>query len=135
MPKGSRGGSKFGGGGGGAKYTTSDKTVEVIAPHTIRAGYNTDNRDVTHVLEVKALGNGEVSLKENYGEVVGGSRKHPIKEYNVNGASISIEGYGGTSQGVNWNNVKTVSGKTYGIGPIIKPYGFKWNGTKEVWER
>ena len=65
------------------QYTTSDNTVRQIQPQTIRGGYGTQREDIAKVLEVTAKSNGEISLKENYGKVVGGSRKYPVTEYDV----------------------------------------------------
>lgn len=140
---GGRGGSSGMSGGGsgsgsGARYTTADKTVREIQSTTIKGGYGTDREDIAKVLEVTAKGNGEISLKENYGQVVGGSRKYPTTEYNVKGANIiTNKDYKATPEdsGVNWENVKTITGSTYGIGPLVKPKGFTWNGSKNRWEK
>lgn len=134
---GSSGGGS-GSSGGGTRYTTSDQTVREVQPTTIRGGYNTDRENIAKVLEVTAKGNGEISLKENYGQVVGGSRKYPVTEYNVKGANIiTSKDYKATPEdsGVNWDNVKTITGSTYGIGPLVKPKGFAWNGSKNRWEK
>lgn len=37
--------------------------------------------------------------------------------------------------GINWKNVKFVSGQTFGIKDEIKKQGFKWNGSLKRWER
>lgn len=37
--------------------------------------------------------------------------------------------------GINWKNVKYVSGQTFGIKDEIKKQGFKWNGSLKRWER
>lgn len=37
--------------------------------------------------------------------------------------------------GINWDKVKSVSGKTYDIKNYIKEKGFKWDGTKKMWVR
>lgn len=135
-------GSSGSGGGtsarGGTQYTTADNTVQVVEPRTIQGGYGTDREDIAKVLEVTAKSNGEISLKENYGTVVGGSRKYPVTEYNISKASIiTNKNYNSTPEdnGINWDNVTTISGSTYGIGTLVKPKGFKWNSAKGVWEK
>ena len=121
---------------GAGRFTTDDQTVMVVSPHTIRGGYSTDREFIDKVLDVKAEGNGEIILSENYGEIVGGSRKYPVKEYSISGASIiTNKNYKEMPEddGINWENVKVVKGKTYGIGTLVKPKGFVWNG--EAWVR
>jgi hypothetical protein len=140
MAKGSRGGKLAGAsaGGGSVTYTTSDKTVREVQAHTLQGGYGTGRDTIAKVLEVTAKGNGEISLKENYGTVVGGSRKYPVTEYNIKGANIITDkDYKAIpeSEGINWDNVKVISGSTYGIGPLVKPKGFAWNSAKSVWEK
>lgn len=39
------------------------------------------------------------------------------------------------SFGIDWNNVKSVRGETYGVREYIKQKGFKWNAQKERWEK
>ena len=120
------------------KYTTAENTVQIIQPLTIKGGYGTDRESVAKVLEATAKNNGEIVLKETYGKVIGGSRKYPVTEYNVAKAYVITDKdykVKPESVGINWDNVKTVSGATYGIGPLIKEKGFVWNSTKSVWER
>ena len=35
--------------------------------------------------------------------------------------------------GINWDNVKSVSGQTYGIKDHIKDHGFRWSGKDKKW--
>lgn len=37
------------------------------------------------------------------------------------------------SVGIDWNNVKSVSGKTFNVKSLLKAKGFKWNGTAKNW--
>lgn len=37
--------------------------------------------------------------------------------------------------GINWNNVKTVSGKTYEVKNMLKDMGFKWDSENKNWKR
>ena len=39
----------------------------------------------------------------------------------------------GEVKGVNWDNVKAVSGATFEIRPYLKQMGFKWDGAKKSW--
>jgi len=65
------------------KYTTVENTVQIIQPLTIKGGYGTDRESVAKVLEATAKSNNEINLKENYGKIVGGSRKYPVTEYDI----------------------------------------------------
>ena len=123
---------------GGTRYTTADNTVRVVEPSTIRGGYGTDREDIAKVLEVTAKSNGEISLKENYGKVVGGSRKYPVTEYDVKGAYIiTSKNYNAVPEasGINWDNVKQISGSTYGIGTLAKQNGLEWDSKERVWKK
>lgn len=42
---------------------------------------------------------------------------------------------GSQSVGINWDAVKTVSGKTYEHKEFIKSKGFSWNRENKRWER
>lgn len=120
------------------KYTTAENTVQIIQPLTIKGGYGTDRESVAKVLEATAKSNGEINLKENYGKIVGGSRKYPVTEYDIKKAYVITDKdykVKPESAGINWDNVKVVSGTTYGIGPLVKEKGFAWNSAKSIWER
>ena len=141
------GGSGSAKGSGGAKagnsgmnktqnYTTSDNTVMTVPPTTIQGGYGTNKDTIDKVLEVTAKGNGEISLVENRGVVIGGSRKYPVTEYKIKGASIITDKdykVAAEDNGINWANVKIISGSTYGIGSLVKPKGFEYDRAKGVW--
>ena len=36
---------------------------------------------------------------------------------------------------INWDNVKSISGRTYDIKEAAKAHGFKWNRDKQRWEK
>lgn len=50
---------------------------------------------------------------------------HPQGKHTVDLVSVNI----------NWNKVKTVSGKTYGTQKLMREQGFKWDGAKKIWTR
>lgn len=131
---------------GGTRYTTSDNTVEVMPAQTLRTDdiENANYKSVTHeVLNVTALDGGEIDVSKARRRDTGeGSRKYPVYEYDVKGAYI-VPGVDSGSykdnrdatetKGVNWNNVKAVSGATFEIRPYLKQMGFKWDGSVRKW--
>lgn len=146
MGSGGSSGGKVGSTAGSTKYTTSDNTVEVIPAQTLRTDdiKNANYKSVAHeVLNVSALAGGEIDVSKARRRDTGeGSRKYPIYEYDVKGAYIVPGVDSGDykdnrdateTKGVNWNNVKAVSGATFEIRPYLKQMGFKWNGSAKKW--
>lgn len=138
MAKGSRGGKVGSTSGGATRYTTSDNTVEEMASQVVRS------QDRLGLVDVRAAENGEIVLTDAQRRDTGeGSRKYPVYEYTTKGAYIDIgrddEGYSPDSDkvtqvhGVNFDNVRSVSGYTYPLRPFLKSKGFKWDGSAKKW--
>lgn len=128
------------------KYTSSDKTlfndknaisvtVEQEAKFVKMRNqykYNTKGPDV-EVYQATSDGKGNITFNyakpekreetnHKYGEWF------DVKQtYNVN-SGYMIRGGTITYAGIDWNNVKSVSGKSYGIKDELKKRGFKWDG-------
>ena len=127
---------------GAPRYTTPDKTVEEIGKTTIITGYNTDRENVDSILAVTAYNEGIIDLDYNrnriQSEKIGGSRHYPVMQHTIDGAYvITSKAYNEKAEhaGINWGNVEVVTGRTYGIGSLIKPMGFEWNRDYRVWAR
>lgn len=125
---------------GGTQYTTSDNTVEEMASQVVRV----QMKDRLGLVDVTAAENGEIVLTDAESRDTGeGSRKYPVMEYTTKGAYIDIghddEGYSPDSDkvtqvhGVNFDNVRSVSGYTYPLRPFLKSKGFKWGGSAKKW--
>lgn len=144
---GSHGGSRAGGGGGGAStpaYTNSDNTVRVMSPETIETTVGGNIR--VGVFDAKSVGNGEISVAEaNYRvDRDASSRKYEVRTYETKGAYIDVGGDSGsysdnrdgtTSKGIDWDNVKAVSGGTYSMRTFLKNKGFKWDNSNKKWAK
>lgn len=134
--------SADGGSGGGASYTNSDNTVRIMSPETIETTVGGNIR--VGVFNAKSVGNGEISVAEADYTVDrnASSRKYELRTYETKGAYIDVGGDSGgysdnrdgtTSKGINWDNVKAVSGGTYSMRTFLKSKGFKWDGTNKKW--
>lgn len=130
--------------GNTTNYTSADKTVEAIKPTEIKSVVGGFVR--MGVYDVEAKGNGEISVKPaKYTEDTElSSRKYSHRTYTTKGAYIDLGGDSNsykddrdatTAKGVNWDNVKAVSGNTYDMKNLLKGKGFKWNGTNKRWEK
>ena len=148
-----------GAGGGNAsttntpKYTTADKTIEqydikdlqtLVTAYqtavnmsdfdedTVKGAVGKGNTDT--LFRVSAKGNGEIEFKESYGEKIGGSRKYPVYKHEEVGAYYLTKTEGESEQrGINWDNVKSVSGKTFRAKEDLKSRGFSWDRNSQKW--
>lgn len=161
MAKGVSGGKR--GGGGGTRYTSSDKTTyesndEVLYVERLtKQPYDSGDR----VLDARSDGKGNITLsnasadeyyqknsKTTYamyelrsgitnvsdvrrGEFSDGrgtgDKQSKVKSGNEEGKTRSV--------GINWDNVKSVSGDTYNVKELLKKKGFKWNGASKNWTK
>ena len=89
------------------------------------------------IYKVTAGENGEIIFNKSYGKQIGGSRNLPLTEHeDMKAYYIVMKNENEPVQrGINWNNVKSVSGKVYDIKDDLKRRGFKWNGDTKRWER
>lgn len=137
------GGSRDGGRGNSIAYTAPDNAVRVMEQQTIL------RREVyrSGMVDVESLGNGDIKLTTIRGRNTGeGSRNNPEMEYKTKGAYIDI-GQGGLNgeykddrditkiHGVNFDNVKSVSGDTFALKQELKQLGFKWDSAKKRWTK
>jgi hypothetical protein len=123
----------------GQSYLSADKALFEGNTITVTRQIDTRTRGFdtggNSALEATSDGNGKISL--NYASAVSyderNSRTTDAK-YEIK-TGIAIKGRNVESTGIDWDKVSTISGKTYGIGDLIKPMGFKWDGVEKVWRK
>ena len=90
------------------------------------------------IFEAKAVGSDTIEL--SYAQPT--SYEHPNRNTTV--ANYDLKNGIWTSQtgdrsphstGINWDNVKAVSGKTYDVQGFLKEKGFRWNSRTRRYER
>ena len=142
---GGRGG--FGGGAGGgsgrgsAKEKTSSDGAISYSDRTLKAERITGYGNSGTVLEAKTDGKGNLTLE--YATPTGyrqQNSKTSYAQYEIKAGITDLNENGKwrdgiTSVNINWDKVKTVSGKTYGTQRLMRENGFTWNGTKKIWEK
>lgn len=143
------------------EYMTADKTIArkardesdtiVTTPNGAIHDYSFDD-DATYQYVIKsgavigtiaeklytvsAGNNGEIVFKEPWGKKVGGSRKYPVYMYGGVNAYYLQKSDGSIEQrGINWENVKSVSGRTYDVKEDLKKMGFAWDKDAKKWVR
>lgn len=125
-------------------YTTADKTVEKIEPTEIKSVVGGNIR--MGVYDAESKGNGEIHVEEAKFTVDedSSSRKYSHRTYKTKGSYIDVGGDSDSyrddrdatiSKGVNWDNVKAVSGNAYNMRTFLKKKGFKWNSKEKRWEK
>lgn len=128
-------GGKGSAGRGGGKTSIIDsrakeRTIEAVYREArgYSSGYHKDE-----VLEAVDNGNGEVHFQyatPESREKTAKTNKTQYLTYKLKAGSENGEIFG-----VNWDNVKSVSGQTFNIKSDIKDRGFKWDGAKKMWVR
>lgn len=159
---GGRGGSSGSRGGGGAKsaktpkgkygfgvnssgqsYISADKalyegeTLELTRQYDKRsAGMNWGRSNEGSALEAVSDGNGHITL--DYAKASEFNERNRYKtdiKYEIK-TGFTIDRRGRTeSTGINFDNVTEISGRTYGIGELVKKHGFKWDRDSKVWKK
>lgn len=160
---GGRGGSSGSGAGGtGNVYKSADKTLYTSKNETLYVERLLGTSQES-VLTAKTDGNGNLTLtnadyngiyeqnsKTKYATyelktgITNASDLHKAKDYDNPKESkyskeneVVFEGKRSTSRvrsvGIDWENVKSVSGDTYNVKDLIKDKGFKWDGSKKRW--
>lgn len=78
---------------------------------------------------------GEINLTDPHVDGYGGSRNHPtITQSITNGfVNTSSSGDNGRWVGINWSNVKRVSGNTYTFRHQLAEQGFKYDANTKTW--
>lgn len=88
------------------------------------------------VMEAKAGKAGEISFDYADAKFKDKNDKSNTKEVTFEIAHGSVTHYNNgntTFYGINWNNVKSVSGNTYQIRSELKEKGFRWDGKEKKW--
>lgn len=134
---GGRGGSSGIVAGGGISYASKDHTLINEEPLKSKWVLGTNGGDIVQAVTDE---HGNLTLSNRPAEEyeVWSKKKtfatttitHGITNMNENEKYI-----GSQSVGINWNAVKTVSGKTYTHKEFIKSKGFSWNRANQRWER
>ena len=128
----------FGGRGGSSGISASGvidrkaKERVIESEYREQRGYSRGYYKNT-VLEAIDSGNGEVSFVYATPEKREKLAKTNRTQYLTYKSKAGAEN--GEVFGVNWDNVKSVSGQTYDIKSEIKDRGFKWDGANKRWVR
>ncbi len=126
----------FGGRGGKSGFSNNsviDKNAKTRTIETVfreaRGYQNSYYKD--EVLEAVDTGNGEVHFQYATPE----SREKTAKTNRTQYVTFKLKAgaENGDIFGVNWDNVKSVSGQTFNLKSEIKDKGFKWDGEKKMW--
>ena len=109
-------------------FDSAEQYKEVTQAGALMAG------QVDTLYQISAGKNGDISFSVSYGKKVGGSNKYPTYKHEEVGAYYMTKTNGEVEQrGINWNNVKSVSGKTYDIKDNLKQLGFQWDRNSSKW--
>lgn len=147
-----RGRSGTGKTGGKVKYISSDKTLTASKPIYITR--NLGGYDSGSILDATTDGNGNISLNYNNNrlETYRQTSKTTVGLYELKNGITNMRSQDSKtadwgeqrsrtefdnvkSVGIDWSNVKSISGKTYGYGDFFKEKGFKWNRDQKRWEK
>lgn len=120
---------------------TRDKTIKLNGEKKYverLTGMRSYGGDDAVVLEAKTDGNGNLTL--SYAQAIGyrqQNKKTSYAQYEISAGLTNRTGSGKsteiTSNNINWDNVKTVSGKTYGTQSFMREHGFTWDSAKKIW--
>lgn len=124
----------------GESYISADKALFEGDTLEITRQYDTRLRGVNwqkaSALNATSDGNGNITL--NYANAVDYTERNSKTtdmRYEVK-TGFTISGRGEVkSTGIDFDNVKEISGRTYGIGDLVKQHGFKWDRDKKVWRK
>ena len=92
------------------------------------------------VLEATTDGNGNLTL--SYAKETGYRQQNKSTSYAQYELSAGITNRTATgksteliSNNINWDKVKSVSGKTYGTQSFMRDHGFNWDSSEKKWKR
>lgn len=158
MAKGTRNGKRNS--NNGIKYTSADKTTYESKDEVLYLDRLTKSWGIyDHIYEAGSDGNGNIRLY--YAEPDSYYEKSKNKSYamyelrtGITDMGDSNNGFFGDSRdnekskfkdenyigrirsvGINWDNVKSVSGQTYDVKSFLKEKGFKWDGESKSWKK
>lgn len=134
---GGRGGASGISAGGGVNYLSADKTLFSEEPVKVTSTLDTTSG---YVVSATTDENGNLTLHNaRYDEYERISRKYHTAKYTVSQGITRLDENGDVidtkSVGINWDAVKSVSGKTYEVKEFIKSKGFKWDKDAYQWRR
>lgn len=122
----------------GKPYLSSDKATFEDAPIQFRRVLSAIVRESGYqetALVAKSDGNGNLTLSyaeaDSYEEK---NKKTSYANYSIS-TGITVRERDVQSAGIDFSHVRTISGKTYGISPLARQHGFKWNRDKKIWEK
>ena len=129
----------MGGRGGNSSFAKKSvfdpnaKEIEIKSTYTEDARQRWRGTYAGSILEAMDRGNGNIEFvyatpdeREKYHKT---NRVQHLTYYLKHGAD------NGKVFGNNWDNVKSISGRTYDIKEAAKAHGFKWNRDKQRWEK
>ena len=125
------------GGRGGASGISASGVIDRRAPYqTIETEYReARGRSGSYykdtILEAVDEGNGELSFIYAKPESREKTSKYGRTQYLTYSLRAGAEN--GYIFGVNWDNVKSISGQTYNLRQEIKDRGFSWDGKNKKW--
>lgn len=128
----------------GKKYTSDDKTTFEGEPLTDTRRYNVYSskgfqfKDDLNLYEAKSNGKGELIISQPKGFESEG--KYPQRGDEGTYTYSVKSGFKRTSDGIldtgiDWDNVTSVSGKTYDIKDAVKSRGFSWDRDSQSWKK
>lgn len=127
----------MGGRGGSSGFSSSDGVIQNAKPRTIESFYREGRMGLgggyykKQVLEAKTDGKGNVTFSYATPDTSNqSSRRTTDLTYNLKAGAVDGEVFG-----INWSNVKSVSGQTYGIKSAAKENGLKWDSKTKTWRR
>lgn len=124
----------------GKSYVSADKALYEGEPLEITRIHDKRLPSIFYqkasALVATSDGNGRVILK--YADAVEYSEKNAYTtdmRYEIKtGFTVTDGGYV-KSTGIDFDKVTEISGKTYGIGSLVKQHGFRWDRDRKVWKK
>lgn len=128
----------MGGRGGSSGFSSSDGVIQNAKPRTIETVYREANgRSAGYfkdeVLEAKTGGKGNVTF--SYAKADSYNKTAKTNRTNYVSYTLKAGAVNGETFGINWNNVKSISGQTYGLRKAAKENGLKFDGKTKSWKR
>lgn len=129
-------------GGRGSSSGFSRKTNAVLDANakeiTIKTYYRKRGNFGAHygdiVMEAVSHDDGKISFEKAYGDFDKNGSNTTDVVFKIRHGSVTHFNNGQTTfYGINWENVKEVSGKTYDIKSELRNMGFKWDGIAKKW--
>lgn len=130
--------------GGGRKYTSSDKTTyegEELTGQRRYVVYSSKGfqfKNDVNIYDAKSDGNGNLTVSKARGYETNGNIPQRGDEgtytYKTK-TGFKVDGRDVKSTGIDWDNVKSISGETYNISQAARDHGMKWDGRDKKWKK